>query len=127
IFKEGVTISFAYQPFKWANLASHNAGVTVSIIGLSKRNINKKIFSISSEGKLISKEVDNINAYLVAADNVFVLAKSKVSDGRTPMQFGNHPYYANELMLKPAEARDLLKVCPEASEFIRPLYGSQEF
>jgi len=34
LFANGAVISFAYNSFKWANLASHNAGVTVSIIGL---------------------------------------------------------------------------------------------
>ena len=35
IFSTGVEISFAYTSFKWANLASHNAGVTVVIVGIS--------------------------------------------------------------------------------------------
>ena len=35
IFQTGHEISFAHTSFKWANLASHNAGVTVAIIGIS--------------------------------------------------------------------------------------------
>jgi len=127
IFGAGVSISFAYQSFKWANLASHNAGVTVSIIGLTKRNAPRKIFSLDGNGELILREAQNINAYLVAAQNVFVSQRNKVSDDRTPMQFGNHPYYANELMLQPYEARALVRKCPSAIDFIRPLYGSREF
>lgn len=127
IFKEGVQIAFAYQPFKWSNLASHNAGVTVSIIGISKNRSKKKIFNIEASGKLTLKEVDNINAYLVPGDDIFIKPKNKVDDDRAVMQFGNHPYYANELMLKPEDARRLLQKCPEISEFIRPLYGANEF
>ncbi len=127
IFKEGVFISFAFQSFKWSNLASHNAGVTVSIIGLSKENAPRKIYNIDSAGNTVVKEVANINAYLVAAPNVFVSQKNKVPDDRTPMQFGNHPYYANDLMLKPAEARHLLAHDHTAEKFLRPLYGSKEF
>ena len=35
IFDTGHEISFAHTSFKWANLASHNAGVTVVIVGIS--------------------------------------------------------------------------------------------
>jgi hypothetical protein len=36
IFATGNQISFAHTSFKWANLASHNAGVTVVIVGMAK-------------------------------------------------------------------------------------------
>jgi hypothetical protein len=35
IFQTRHEITFAYTSFKWSNLASHNAGVTVVIVGLS--------------------------------------------------------------------------------------------
>ena len=35
IFATGQEIAFAHTSFKWANLASHNAGVTVSVVGMS--------------------------------------------------------------------------------------------
>lgn len=38
IFADGLYIHFAHTSFKWANLASYNAGVTVVIVGLSKVN-----------------------------------------------------------------------------------------
>ncbi|ADB38007.1 class I SAM-dependent DNA methyltransferase [Spirosoma linguale] len=127
IFKQGLFISFAYPSFKWSNLASHNAGVTVSIIGLSKRDTPRRIFTENNSGETTVKVVEFINAYLVAAPNVFVHPKSKIPDDRTSMQFGNHPYYANDLMLKPDEARLLMKQDVKAKKFIRTLYGSKEF
>jgi hypothetical protein len=128
IFAREASISFAYQSFKWANLASYNAGVTVSIVGLTKRmGATRKIFAVEDDGTTTVRETDNINAYLVAAGNVFVSPRSKVPDDRTAMQFGNHPYYANDLMLRPDEARQLVLTEPQAAEFIRPLYGSKEF
>jgi hypothetical protein len=127
IFARGVSISFAYQSFKWANLASYNAGVTVSIVGLTKHNgATRKLFSIEGDGTTTIRETDNINAYLVAGGNVFVSPRNKVPDDRTAMQFGNHPYYANDLMLRPDEARQLVLTEPQAAQFIRPLYGSKE-
>ena len=126
ISKKNISINFAYQSFKWSNLASHNAGVTVSIIGLTRKNTNKKIFSLDNEGEVTVREAANINAYLVAAPDVFICQKSQVPDERTPMQFGNHPYYANDLMLTSSEARTLIDRCSGAEKFIRPLYGSKE-
>src|SRR5690606_14058700 len=35
IFQRGYEVSFAHTSFKWANLASHNAGVTVAVVGIS--------------------------------------------------------------------------------------------
>lgn len=129
IFSQGVSISFAYPSIKWANLATYNAGVTVSIIGLTKRTGNaRRLFSLEEgSGTTTVRETHNINAYLVSADDVFVAPRTKVPDDRTAMQFGNHPYYANDLMLRPDEARALALSDRQASSFIRPLYGSKEF
>lgn len=128
VFKQDVSISFAYQSFKWANLASNNAGVTVSIIGLMKaKTAQRKIFTVDSDGETTVRQAQNINAYLVAAPDVFVSPRTKHLDDRAPMQFGNHPYYANQLMLRSNEVQELIAQSPEISEFIRPLYGSKEF
>jgi hypothetical protein len=73
------------------------------------------------------REVDNINAYLVSAENVFVVPRTRATDSRGLMQFGNHPYYANALMLRSNEADSLVYEDDRVGEFLRPLYGSQEF
>ena len=67
IEKNKAKIFFAHQSFKWSNLASHNAGVTVVIIGLS--NIIKKQCSLyfqdeNKETKL--KKCENVNSYLIS-------------------------------------------------------------
>ena len=44
IFRMGANIYFAHTSFKWANLASYNAGVTVVIVGISfKSNVVKRL------------------------------------------------------------------------------------
>ena len=127
LLADGVAIRFAYQSFKWANLAAHNAGVTVVIVGLGKiRGGVKRLYSVEDEINTSIREASNINPYLIPGDDVFVVPKAKVSDGRTSMQFGNHPYYANELMLTPSESHALVVAEPNAAKFIRPLYGSKE-
>nr|WP_281719983.1 DNA methyltransferase [Nitrosomonas nitrosa] len=128
IISTGAEINFAYKSFKWSNLASHNAGVTVSIIGLTKNKSKfKTLYTIESDESVTLRQVSNINAYLAPSGNVFILPKNKVPDERSVMQFGNHPYYANALMLRNSEAEDLCKLESRAKPFIRPLYGSQEF
>jgi hypothetical protein len=126
VFAEGIFISFAFPSFKWSNLASNNAGVTVSIIGLTTNSSKQKRLYSEENGQLAVRNVENINAYLCAAQSVFVQAASKVPDERATMQFGNHPYYANALMLRRQEGRELIASSPESELFIRPLYGSQE-
>lgn len=39
-FERGCELRFAHTSFKWANLAAHNAGVSVVIIGLGKKTIS---------------------------------------------------------------------------------------
>ena len=128
IFETGHKIAFAHTSFKWANLASHNAGVTVAIISVSNQlGTARKLFSLADEGGAVSKEVDNINAYLVAAPNVELLKRSKPIDDRAVMQFGNHPYYGAALIFSHQEGRELVETYPEAAKFVRPLFGSREF
>ncbi|MEQ1671827.1 MAG: DNA methyltransferase, partial [Hyphomicrobium sp.] len=63
IFQTGHEIAFAHTSFKWANLASHNAGVTVAIIGISKQAGNvRQLFSIDENNQGIVKQVPYINA-----------------------------------------------------------------
>jgi hypothetical protein len=57
ILGTGHEISFAYTSFKWANLASHKAGVTVVIVGISKNGPRiKRLYSIAENGAVLSKE-----------------------------------------------------------------------
>ncbi len=128
IFRTGHKISFAHTNFRWANLASHNAGVTVVIVGLaSEPPAQRQLLLIDADGEFVSKLCDNINAYLVAAPNISVSRRPKPLDERAPMQFGNHPYYGASLIFSRQEGQEIVSTYPAASRFVRPLYGSKEF
>jgi hypothetical protein len=59
IFATGHEIAFAHTSFKWANLASHNAGVTVVIVGISNHASRlRQLFSIADDGSVVVKEAD---------------------------------------------------------------------
>lgn len=128
VFKSGHEIAFAHTSFKWANLASHNAGVTVVIVGISNHTgTTRKLFTPSGDGGTVLREVENINAYLVATPNVSVSPRAKPLDERAKMQFGNHPYYGAALIFSRQEGQEMVAAYPAASKFVRPFYGSKEF
>ncbi len=60
IFQSEHEIYFAHTSFKWANLASHNAGVTVVIVGITNHSEQaRRLFISSDQDNTILKEVDN--------------------------------------------------------------------
>ncbi len=128
VFKTGHEIAFAHTSFKWANLASHNAGVTVVIVGISNHAGKMRcLFSMEEDGTTILREAENINAYLVSAPNIEVEGSSRPIADLATMQFGNHPYYGAPLIFSMADAERMCQAYPNITWFIRPLYGSQEF
>lgn len=128
IFASGCHISFAHTSFKWANLASHNAGVTVVIVGITHSTKQpRQLFTIGEDGATVMRGSSNINAYLISAPNIEVQAQSIPLSNLAVMQFGNHPYYGAALIFSMSEARKLTAQTPEMARYVRPLYGSQEF
>ncbi|CAK0082940.1 N-6 DNA Methylase family protein [Burkholderia pseudomallei] len=127
IFSTGHEIAFAYSSFKWANLASHNAGVTVVIVGLANHvGRSRRLFSVPDGDEVVVKEVENINGYLVPGENIEVHPVSKPPDERATMQFGNHTYYGVDLLLTRNESSVITSTWPTAKRFLRPFLGSQE-
>jgi len=128
IFKTGHEIAFAHTSFKWANLASHNAGVTVAIVAISNNaGPIRKLFTLADDGGAVVKEADNINAYLVTAPNVIVTKSSQPVGTVHPMTKGNQPTDGGHLLLSPDELVSLGLEKDEQDQFIRRIYGSAEF
>ncbi len=128
IFNTGHQIAFAYTSFKWANLASHNAGVTVAIIGLSKQPGNhRQLFAMDENKQGSVKQVPHINAYLVAAQNVIVGKRSKPFGALADMPKGNMPVDGGHLLLNAEELDHLQLSAAQQDKFIRQIYGSAEF
>jgi hypothetical protein len=128
IFKRGHEIAFAHTSFKWANLASHNAGVTVAIVGISNiAGKTRRLFSIADDGGTVAKEVQNINAYLVTGPNVIVEKASKSLSGQDVMSFGNKPVDGGNLLLNTEELAALNLTLRQREKFSRRIFGSAEF
>ena len=128
IFALGHHIRFAHSSFKWANLASHNAGVTVAIIAISNiSNQTCRLYSLNAEGEAVKKEVENLNAYLVAAPNVMVQKASKPMNSCAEMSFGNKSVDGGNLLLNADEVEAMELTPDQKARFIRRIYGSAEF
>jgi len=128
IFKTGHEINFAHTSFKWANLASHNAGVTVVIVGIAQQSTKiKYLFSLDEQNKTISQEAKNINAYLVAGENIIIESKSKSENECFLMEWGNKPTDGGYLTLSSMERQEIISKDSRAAEFICPYYGAAEY
>lgn len=126
IFQTGNEIAYAHTSFKWKNLASHNAGVTVAIVAISNyAGVERKVFSVAEDGETVVKTVANINAYLVGAPNV-VVNKAGSSISRAPMLFGNMPRDGGHLILSIDEVDDLTRNSPKARGLVRRFMGSED-
>lgn len=128
IFETDHEIPFAHTSFKWANLASHNAGVTVVIVGIANdAKATRRIFSLDSNGETVVKETDNINPYLISGPNILVQPRTKPTNGLDEMSFGNMPNEGGYLLLSQSEADAATDKHAVPRKFIRPFVGSQEF
>lgn len=128
IFDTGHEIVFAHTSFKWANLASHNAGVTVVIVGISQQATRSKyLFSLDDKNEVISQEADNINAYLVAGSDIELQKlKSPINDIFS-MDRGDSAIDGGGLLLTSNDLLDFKSKEPEmCSKFIRSYIGSEE-
>jgi hypothetical protein len=120
-------IFFAHTSLKWANLASHNAGVTVVIVGISSRGKRRKrIFSEDERGQAISRDVAEINAYLLPAPQVYVDAVRAPRSDLSEIADGSGPLDGGHLLLTREERDALLTDYPEAAHFVRLFLGSTE-
>ena len=76
------------RPFKWANLAKSNAGVSVVVVGVTSAtdSVQDKLF----DGDSI-RLVNRINPYLVPATTIYVEPESSSLAGLPRMIMGSMP------------------------------------
>lgn len=124
IFDLGQEIGFAHTSFKWGNNAKSNAAVFCVIIGVRNISTNSKTLF----GGHHSKNVPNINPYLVPTKTNLILGKRRGPISHLPqMTYGNKPTDGGNLLLTPTEKEALVAEYPEAKKFIRRIVGAREF
>lgn len=128
VLNAGHEILFAHTSFKWSNLASHNAGVTVAIVCISNQTAGPRlIYSVDESGATIQKAAENINAYLVPARNVLVEKRSSALSNLPQMTFGNQPIDGGNFIVDSNERRELTSPTSEVSNLVYNYIGSREF
>lgn len=120
----GVHIDFAHRTFIWNSEASLKAHVHCVIVGFSTvPNQQPKRIYTSERFQL----VENINAYLVEADTVFIEARTKAICDVPVLQNGGKPTEGGFLILSEEEKAELLTAEPQAAAFIRPYMMGKDF
>lgn len=120
---DGVRISFAVTSFKWSNLASKNAGVSVCIVGITRNP--KSIRYFDGTGSIV-RDVENINAYLIPFRDIYVKNETDPQNGMAPVVNGSKPADGGGLIFDAEVARSLKSSAPEYSHVIRPFFGAHD-
>jgi hypothetical protein len=123
IFNEKIEIQFAHLSFKWSNNAKSNAGVTVSIVGLSNES-NKSKFLYQNG---LEKEVKKINAYLVSNNNIIVQKSIKSISNLPLMSYGSMPNDDGNLICSVIEKNNILEKYQSSSILFKKFIGASEF
>ena len=119
-----IHIDFAHRTFRWDSEASIKAHVHCVIVGFSCAPNTKQKELYSSERLQL---VDNINAYLICAPNVFIESRTQSICSVPQMVYGNKPTDGGYLFLSPDEYEELIIKEPSALKWVRQIYGATEY
>jgi hypothetical protein len=128
LFQDGCDILFAYTSFKWSNLASNKAGVTVAIVGIG-RSLGgaRRLYEHDDNENVIVREGPSITPYLTLGPRVIVEKRDSPVGDLSVMEFGNKPTDGGHLLIQPADLPSLNLDAVQQEKFIRCIYGSQDF
>ena len=118
-------INFAYQTFRWDSEASLKAHVHCVIVGFCCYNTNKPKTIYTSGEQTIAAE--NINGYLVNADDIFVESRNKSLCDIPQMIYGSKPVDGGFFLMKEEEKNEILAKEPNLAKYIRQIYGAEEY
>ena len=124
LFESGVHIDFAHRTFRWDSEAKIKAHVHCVIVGFSTAPNNQQKVIYSADRPQIAQ---NINGYLLDADNVFVESRSKPICNVPLMSLGNQPIDGGFYSFTKEEMDDFIGKEPGAAKYFRPWMGSKEF
>lgn len=124
LFDMGVHIDFAHRTFRWDSEAKIKAHVHCVIVGFSvaPNSVPKVIYSADRP-----QVVQNINGYLLDADNVFVESRNKPICDVPEIGIGNKPIDGGFYLFSEEERDEFIKKEPASEKWFRAWYGSWEF
>nr|WP_201758508.1 type IIL restriction-modification enzyme MmeI [Anaerotruncus colihominis] len=124
LFESGVHIDFAHRTFRWDSEAKIKAHVHCVIVGFSAAPNPAPKMLFTSERAQVTQ---NINGYLLDADNVFVESRNKSICNIPQIGIGNMPLDSGFYLFTEDEMKDFLKAEPRAEKWFRPWMESHEF
>ena len=124
MFEQGVHIDFAHRTFIWDSEASLKAHVHCVIVGFSTapNHAPKRLFDNGS-----TRIVQNINGYLVEADNVVIDSRSKPICNVPEIGIGNKPIDGGYYLFTEEEMQAFVKSEPKSASYFKKWLGSKEF
>ena len=125
LFEHGVHIDFAHRTFRWDSESNSKAHVHCVIVGFScAKNKNKRKLYTNERMQL----VDNINAYLMDADDIFVENSSMPISANAPCaRSGNKPIDDGNYLFEKDEMIKFVQEEPKSEKYFRKWYGAVEF
>ena len=124
LFEAGVHIDFAHRTFRWDSEAKIKAHVHCVIVGFSIAPSSKPKVIFTSDRPQIA---ENINGYLLDADNVFVESRTKPICDVPEIGIGNKPIDGGNYLFTKEELQEFIEKEPASKKWFKPWYGSQEF
>ena len=124
LFESGVHIDFAHRTFRWDSEAKIKAHVHCVVIGFSKAvNHKNKIIYIDDRVQV----VENINAYLLDTENIFIESRNKPICDIPSIGIGNKPIDGGNYLFTKEEKEEFIKKEPTSEKYFKTWYGAQEF
>ncbi len=120
---DDLRISFAHRPFKWVNLAAHNAGVTVVIVGVSPTRL---VYTGAIYDDAVKFDAPYINPYLAAAPTIYINPRSSPLSPLPSMTTGNMPRDDGNLILSLRQAEQMRGHSSESARFLKRYVGAEE-
>ena len=124
LFEQGVHIDFAHRTFQWDSEAKIKAHVHCVIIGFSVAPNPKKRLLYTGDRY---QTVENINAYLLDAENIFVESRKQPISDVPSIGIGNKPIDGGNYLFTKEEMQEFIEKEPASEKWFKPWYGSQEF
>lgn len=131
----GLEIAFAHRTFAWGSDARGKAHVHVVIVGLDGRKFARpktRLFSyVDLNGEPHESEHTSLSPYLIDASNLenphlTVREESKPLNRFRKMGMGCQPIDGKNYIFDEATRDELLRVEPEAAQFLHPYVGAHE-
>lgn len=125
LFSQNIVINYAYTSFIWDSEAKSKGTVFVVIIGFSNKLIeSKEKYLFTDENKI---KVDNINAYLHDAGNIFIKTRSTPLNTSLKMIRGSQPTDHNNLILSKTEKDKFIQKYPSYAKYVKRYMMGNDF